>query len=424
MAAAVFADDPDPPIFLGIADGAPRFARDIPDWPRRAAAGRAAPLPRRQPRRATRGVPGAARLRRPARGDGRARRRRGRHRRRRQGHPRLARHAPLLRQLRRAAPRSPTPAGGAPARPAAPQHFPRTDPVVIMLILHGNSLLLGRSAAWPPGMYSLLAGFMEPGESIEAAVRREICEEAGIPVGQVDYLSSQPWPFPSSLMIGCRGEALAARDPPRPGRARGRPLGQPRGRAGRARRPRPRPPARPPRLDRPLPDRALARRHASTERSLAMRSPARRSSASPCRRRRRRTCPRASSVHYACAGGAHLAAAYLNPPGGASYAVVVFDGRMTPMKAGPTGSGVRYVSLDALDARLAHQGRRGLPRPRRRRRDDDRDRLRRRLGASPCRRLTAARAPSRQRRTAAVRRPQAGASASRAGAHVRNALRG
>ena len=88
------------------------------------------------------------------------------------------------------------------------QHFPRTDPVVIMLILSGNALLLGRSPAWPPGMYSLLAGFMEPGESIEAAVRREVFEETAVPVGQVDYLSSQPWPFPSSLMIGCRGEAL------------------------------------------------------------------------------------------------------------------------------------------------------------------------------------------------------------------------
>ncbi len=89
------------------------------------------------------------------------------------------------------------------------QHFPRTDPVVIMLILHGNALLLGRSPAWPPTMYSLLAGFMEPGESIEAAVRREVFEETGVPVGKVDYLSSQPWPFPSSLMIGCVGQALA-----------------------------------------------------------------------------------------------------------------------------------------------------------------------------------------------------------------------
>jgi NAD+ diphosphatase len=89
------------------------------------------------------------------------------------------------------------------------QHFPRTDPVVIMLVLHGNAVLLGRSPAWPEGMYSLLAGFMEPGESIEAAVRRETREETGVPVGDVDYLSSQPWPFPSSLMLGCRGMALS-----------------------------------------------------------------------------------------------------------------------------------------------------------------------------------------------------------------------
>jgi NAD+ diphosphatase len=88
------------------------------------------------------------------------------------------------------------------------QHFPRTDPVVIMLILSGNSVLLGRQSSWPEGMYSLLAGFMEPGETIEAAVRRETFEEAGVRVGQVDYLASQPWPFPSNLMIGCRGVAL------------------------------------------------------------------------------------------------------------------------------------------------------------------------------------------------------------------------
>lgn len=88
-------------------------------------------------------------------------------------------------------------------------HFPRTDPVVIMLITHGHSVLMGRSPGWPVGMYSLLAGFIEPGETLEAAVRREVMEEAGVPVGEVQYLSSQPWPFPSSLMIGCAGEALA-----------------------------------------------------------------------------------------------------------------------------------------------------------------------------------------------------------------------
>ena len=88
-------------------------------------------------------------------------------------------------------------------------HFPRTDPVAIMLITHGNSVLMGRSPGWPEGMYSLLAGFVEPGETIEAAVRREVFEEAGVKVGEVTYLSSQPWPFPSSLMFGCAGKALS-----------------------------------------------------------------------------------------------------------------------------------------------------------------------------------------------------------------------
>lgn len=86
-------------------------------------------------------------------------------------------------------------------------HFPRTDPVVIMLITYGNSVLLGRSPGWPEGMYSLLAGFVEPGETLEAAVRREVFEEAGIRVGRVGYLASQPWPFPASLMIGAWGQA-------------------------------------------------------------------------------------------------------------------------------------------------------------------------------------------------------------------------
>ena len=86
-------------------------------------------------------------------------------------------------------------------------HFPRTDPVVIMLITHGSSVLMGRSHGWPEGMYSLLAGFVEPGETLEAAVRREVLEETGVQVGQVSYLASQPWPFPASLMFGCAGEA-------------------------------------------------------------------------------------------------------------------------------------------------------------------------------------------------------------------------
>ncbi|WIV50508.1 NAD(+) diphosphatase [Marivivens sp. LCG002] len=86
-------------------------------------------------------------------------------------------------------------------------HFPRTDPVAIMLVTHGNSVLLGRSPAWPERMYSCLAGFVEPGETIEAAVRREVFEEAGIRCARVTYLASQPWAFPMNLMFGCHAEA-------------------------------------------------------------------------------------------------------------------------------------------------------------------------------------------------------------------------
>jgi len=88
------------------------------------------------------------------------------------------------------------------------EHFPRTDPVAIMLAVTRERCLLGRSPHFLPGMYSALAGFIEPGETIEAAVRRETFEEAGIRVGRVAYHASQPWPFPYSLMIGCFGEAL------------------------------------------------------------------------------------------------------------------------------------------------------------------------------------------------------------------------
>ncbi|MEM8579622.1 MAG: NAD(+) diphosphatase, partial [Pseudomonadota bacterium] len=86
-------------------------------------------------------------------------------------------------------------------------HFPRTDPVVIMLITHGDHVLVGRTPGWPDRMYSLLAGFIEPGETMEAAVRREVAEEAGVQVGEVGYLASQPWPYPASLMFGCWGRA-------------------------------------------------------------------------------------------------------------------------------------------------------------------------------------------------------------------------
>jgi NAD+ diphosphatase len=82
------------------------------------------------------------------------------------------------------------------------QAHPRTDPVVIMLVVDGDRALLGRQPAWPPGRYSALAGFVEPGESLEAAVAREVAEEAGVRVGGVRYRASQPWPFPASLMIG------------------------------------------------------------------------------------------------------------------------------------------------------------------------------------------------------------------------------
>jgi NAD+ diphosphatase len=89
------------------------------------------------------------------------------------------------------------------------EHFPRTDPVVIMLAIAGERCVLGRSPRFAPTMWSALAGFAEPGETIEEAVRREVLEEAGIRCGKVKYAMSQPWPFPSSLMIGCHAEALS-----------------------------------------------------------------------------------------------------------------------------------------------------------------------------------------------------------------------
>ncbi len=87
------------------------------------------------------------------------------------------------------------------------EHFPRVDPVVIMLAEHEGRVLLGRSPHYPPGRYSALAGFVEPAESIEEAVARELAEEAGVAVTGVRYVASQPWPFPGSLMIACIGRA-------------------------------------------------------------------------------------------------------------------------------------------------------------------------------------------------------------------------
>jgi NAD+ diphosphatase len=89
------------------------------------------------------------------------------------------------------------------------QHFPRTDPVAIMLPVAGDRCVLGRSHRFQPGMWSCLAGYIEPGEAIEDAVRRETREEAGIVCGRVAYFRSQPWPFPTSLMIGCHAEAIS-----------------------------------------------------------------------------------------------------------------------------------------------------------------------------------------------------------------------
>ena len=90
------------------------------------------------------------------------------------------------------------------------EHFPRVDPVVIMLAEYDGRVLLGRQPGFPPGFFSALAGFVEPGESLEEAVARELFEEAGIAVSDVSYVASQPWPFPSSLMIGCRAVARDA----------------------------------------------------------------------------------------------------------------------------------------------------------------------------------------------------------------------
>jgi NAD+ diphosphatase len=88
-------------------------------------------------------------------------------------------------------------------------HFPRTDAAVIMLVEHDGACLLGRQAGWPPGRYSTLAGFVEPGESLEDAVRREVAEESGVIVDEVRYHSSQPWPMPASLMVGFIATAVS-----------------------------------------------------------------------------------------------------------------------------------------------------------------------------------------------------------------------
>ena len=89
------------------------------------------------------------------------------------------------------------------------EHYPRTDPAVIVAVSDGERLLLGRQPGWAPRRWSVLAGFVEPGETLEAAVRREVAEETAIEVGEVTYQGSQPWPFPASLMLGCQTEAIS-----------------------------------------------------------------------------------------------------------------------------------------------------------------------------------------------------------------------
>lgn len=196
-----------PPVYLGLDDLVPRFAADISDWSPEAGAEaveagfsdgsiqRHPALDERYGFQELRGV--MARL--PARA------------------AELVATAKALLHWHRShgfcatcgGPSSPAAGGWQRVCPACgAHHFPRTDPVVIMLVTHGNSVLLGRSPGWPKAMYSLLAGFVEPGETLEAAVRREVEEEAGVRCGAVSYLASQPWPFPASLMIGARTEAL------------------------------------------------------------------------------------------------------------------------------------------------------------------------------------------------------------------------
>jgi NAD+ diphosphatase len=92
------------------------------------------------------------------------------------------------------------------------EFFPRLDPAIIVLVTDGDRALLGRQASWPAGRYSTIAGFVEPGESLEDAVAREVREETGVDVEEVDYQSSQPWPFPASLMLGFRATAGAQRE--------------------------------------------------------------------------------------------------------------------------------------------------------------------------------------------------------------------
>ena len=189
---ALLAEAAEPPVFLGLFQGAPRFTADLSALDEEAAADRFAETAKFIDLRSIAGEvrPEDAAVLATAKGLI------GWHR----IHPFCARCG------RPSAPED----GGWRRRCAAcgALHFPRPDPVVIMLVTRGERALLGRQHVWPAGRYSLLAGFMEPGETIEDAVRRETLEEAAIRVGRVRFVASQPWPFPASLMLGCWGEAL------------------------------------------------------------------------------------------------------------------------------------------------------------------------------------------------------------------------
>ena len=206
--APLLAEGPGPRIFLGRDAGAAWFAADVSDWAAAgqdtASVGAFADASAQHPT----GLPGdhrfvdlrAAMTRLPARDAEIAATARGV----------LGWHATHRFCARCGAPSDVAEGGWQRLCPACgARHFPRTDPVAIMLITDGDAALLGRSPHWPERMYSLLAGFVEPGETVEGAVRREVFEEAGVRVGAVRYLASQPWPFPSSLMLGCHGDALS-----------------------------------------------------------------------------------------------------------------------------------------------------------------------------------------------------------------------
>ncbi len=206
MDAPVLAEAREAPVFLGLADGAPRFAHDVSAWEDPGADAEALREFLDRSENAHPGLPadhrfldlranmGAAGL--TGAGDAAAAKAvLGWH----ETHPYCARCGaatiPAIGGWQRDCPS------------CGAHHFPRTDPVVIVLATHRDRVLLGRSPGWPAGMMSLLAGFVEPGETLEAAARREVFEEAGIRLGPVRLLATQPWPFPASLMIGCAAEA-------------------------------------------------------------------------------------------------------------------------------------------------------------------------------------------------------------------------